>query len=260
MNSPRRLVFGQVADLYDRSRPTYPDRLIDELVALAPLGDGRRALEVGAGTGRATRLMAARDVAVLAIEPSAEMAAVVRRTTAGAPSVEVVQSDFETWRGDGERFGLVYSAQAWHWIDPAHGYVQARGALVDDGLLAAFWNRPVWADSPLREALSAVYRRLAPEMPSSNPYHPDNAMADEDWDAQRARAAGFGATDHRRYDWSLDYSADGYVDLLATLSLFRLLAGDVREGLLAGIRATIEEHGGAVTMPMATLAFLARAV
>ena len=70
---PRRLVFGEVAGLYDRARPGYPASLIDDLVRWAQ--PGARALEIGAGTGKATRLLAARGVSVLGIEPSAEMAA-----------------------------------------------------------------------------------------------------------------------------------------------------------------------------------------
>ena len=54
MAREQRLVFGEVAEQYDRSRPSYPDAMVDDLVELAGLGPGCRALEVGAGTGKAT--------------------------------------------------------------------------------------------------------------------------------------------------------------------------------------------------------------
>ena len=74
MDREPRLVFGQVAERYDRVRPSYPNALVDEVIALA----GReRALEVGAGTGKATLMFAQRGVAVHAVEPSAEMASAV---------------------------------------------------------------------------------------------------------------------------------------------------------------------------------------
>ena len=86
----RRLVFGEVAELYDRHRPTYPAELIDDLVALAGLDASRPVLEVGAGTGKATVLFAQRGIPVLAIEPSPEMAAIAGRAAAGrAGSVEI---------------------------------------------------------------------------------------------------------------------------------------------------------------------------
>lgn len=262
MPSPRRLSFGQVAELYDRSRPSYPAALIDDLVALAPLDKGRRALEVGAGTGIATRLVADRGVSVTAIEPSAEMAAVARRTLAGLIDVEIVEWDFEAFEGGRERFGLIYSAQAWHWIDPELAYVRARAALVRGGLLAAFWNRPAWGDSALRRALADAYRAAAPAMAADGPMHPENTRGFEDagWLTPIAAALGFAEPEVRRYAWTLQYSADAYVDMLATMSDVRLLDEPARTALLAEVRAAIAAHGGRLAMPMETGMGLARAV
>ncbi len=262
MATPRRLVFGDVAELYDRSRPSYPESLIDDLIATAGLGEGGRALEVGAGTGKATILFAVRGVAVLAIEPSLGMAAVARRNCAGFPNVEIVETDFERWDPAGERFALLYSAQAWHWIEPELRYRRARAALEPGGTLAAFWNRAAWGSSPVREALVDVYRRQAPLMSSDGPMHPANLTPDDDtgWPAEIAAAEGLDAPSVRRYSWSQDYSSAEYVDLLGTLSEIRLLDDQTRAGLLAGVRGAVDDHGGVLTMPMLTHVRLARAV
>jgi SAM-dependent methyltransferase len=262
MATPRRLVFGEVAELYDQSRPSYPEELVDDLIALAGLGEGRRALEVGAGTGKATVLFAARGVNVLAIEPSPGMAAVARRNFAGFDDVEVVEADFEGWDAAGERFALLYSAQAWHWIDPDVRYGRARAALTPGAILAAFWNRAAWGASPVRDALSDVYRREAPGMDPGNPMHPDNLTPDDEsgWPAEIAAADGFDAPGLRRYDWSNQMSSEEYTGLLATLSEVRLLEEPTRDALLAGVRDAIEDHGGTFTMPMSTHVRLARAV
>jgi hypothetical protein len=60
--------------------------------------------------------------------------------------VTVVESDFETWDAGGRRFRLLASAQAWHWVDPARGFARAAEVLDRGGILAAFWNRPVWGE------------------------------------------------------------------------------------------------------------------
>jgi trans-aconitate methyltransferase len=116
MKREQRLVFGEVAELYDRHRPAYPDPVIDDLIALAGLDPGALALEVGAGTGKATAMFAARGIHVLAVEPSAEMAAVARRTFGDRGEVQIEQSDLEQWDPAGREFGLVFAAQAWHWV------------------------------------------------------------------------------------------------------------------------------------------------
>jgi SAM-dependent methyltransferase len=263
MTTPLRLVFGEVADLYDRHRPSYPPALIDDIIAGSGAAAGGRAVEVGAGTGKATAMVAARGVGVLAIEPSPAMAALARRNCAAYPGVEIVESDFERWDAGGERFALLYSAQAWHWIDPALGYDRAREALAPGGLLAMFWNRPAWGRSPLRDALTAAYLAAAPDMPTDGPLHPANpAPQDEgrDWAAEVAHVGGFTGAEMRRYPWEAVYSAEEYRGLLTTLSEVAILDEGRRRTLLAGVAAAIDAHGGRLVMPMATRLCLGRAV
>ncbi|MGO9960152.1 MAG: class I SAM-dependent methyltransferase [Solirubrobacteraceae bacterium] len=259
---PRRLVFGEVADSYDRHRPTYPQPLIDDLIGLAAVGAGDRVLEVGAGTGKATALFAARGLRVLAIEPSPSMAALARRNCAENPGVEVVETDFERWDPAGETFALIYSAQAWHWIEPDVGYRRAREALASGGVLGAFWNRPAWGRSELRNALIAAYEVTVPDLKPDGPLHPANEApeGDDGWPAQIDRADGLHAPELRRYPWSISYTGDQYVGLLSTLSEVRLLQPARRRALLSAVRAAIETHGGTLQMPMVTRLWLARAV
>jgi SAM-dependent methyltransferase len=260
---PRRLIFGQVAELYDAARPSYPEALVDDLVMWAGETDGpARALEVGAGTGKATRLLAGRGVRVLAIEPSAEMAAIARRTTADTGLVEIVESDFETAPLGDRRFPLVFAAQAWHWVAQPAGDRRAREALDPGGRLVVFWNRPDWARAPLREELAAVYASVAPEVAADGPMHPaGRAQLDHGDGWRRAKAqAGFDATEVRRYEWAIEYTSAEYVDLLATMSEIQLLAPDRRAVLLDAIAARLDANGGRMTLPMFVRAGIARAV
>lgn len=257
----RRLVFGEVASLYDRHRPAYPDRLIDDLVASARLDGSQAVLEVGAGTGKATLMFAARGIPVVAVEPSAEMATVARRNCSSYRGIEIVQSDFERWDPDERRFPLLFAAQAWHWVQPAAGYANARRALLPQGILAAFWNRVAWNRSDLREALLVAYRQTVPELAADGHIlHPANLCPDRDadWEGEIAKAEGLGGAEIRYYEWDQGYSAADYVGLLATLSDIRLLDPARRTALLAAVTDTIKEHGEPVTLPMRTRLCLAR--
>ena len=258
MSTPRRLLFGEVAELYDDSRPAYPAALIDDLLAGMPSGE--RLLEVGAGTGKATIMVAERGRRVLAIEPSAGMADVLRRNCARYAGVRVVESDFERWDPAGETFPLLYCAQAWHWIDPAVRYQRAAAALAPGGVLAAFWNRPAWGRSPLRAELARVYAQAVPDLEPDGPLHPANTNpdGDEDWAAEVDDALGFERPELRAYDFRKAYSADEYIRLLATLSEIRMLSESRRDELLTGVHDAIELHGGTLPMPMRTRLCLAR--
>jgi trans-aconitate methyltransferase len=263
MATPRRLVFGDVADRYDRHRPTYPSALISDLIADAALAPGERAVEVGAGTGKATELLAAHGVSVVAVEPSSGMAAIARRKFATTDHVQIVESDFEHWDPAGERFGLVYSAQAWHWIDPAVRYQRARAALGPGGLLAAFWNRPQWTPSPLRDAMIAVYAELAPDLSADGSMHPASVLEpgnDEDWASDLAGVTAFTDARTRTYASEQTLTGEELAGVLGTLSEYRLLTADRRETILTAARDTVDAHGGTVALSMATLLCTARAV
>jgi len=261
MDHVRRLSFGSVADLYDRRRPSYPEALVDDLIDLAG-GQPLRALEVGAGTGKATVLFAQHGVHVDAVEPSAEMAAINRRNTAAHPNVTIVEAEFESLRAPEHPYDLIYAGQAWHWIDRSRRYALARAQLRSGGLLAPFWNRARWEDGPLKEAVDEAYRIHAPElMEQSGPQAGGRGAADPiAWGAEIAAAAGFEGAEAREYEWETTYTAPAYAGLLGTHSDHATLEAARREPLLAAVAAAINDAGGALRLHYVTRVLLARAV
>jgi SAM-dependent methyltransferase len=257
-----RLAFGEVADLYDQVRPSYPDALVDDVVELSGVAASGRALEVGAGTGKATEMFARRGVAVHAIEPSAEMAAFARRRCAEFDGVTFEECDFEDWHGTEHEFALVFSAQAWHWVAPELRC--ARAALRDGGLLSAFWNRPDWERCELRDELRDTYARIAPDFgPDPGPMHPGSEIAPdrwEDWDAEVGEAAGLGDPAVRFYESTAEYGSERYVELIGTSQDHILLPDAERDALYAAVADVIDRHGGTLTLPIVTKLCLARAV
>lgn len=92
------------AELYDRARPGYPPELYDDLAELAGAHSGSRVLEVDCGTGQATAPLVDRGCRITAVEAGPHMAAIARSDLAGAPAVEVVTAEFESWPLHYERF------------------------------------------------------------------------------------------------------------------------------------------------------------
>src|SRR5215472_6180709 len=99
-----RRTFDQVAPLYDRARPDYPEQLFDDLFALANLGPGARVLEIGCGTGKASLSLARRGCELHCVESGAKLAAIARFNLAQFPLVEVATALFETWKPPGFDF------------------------------------------------------------------------------------------------------------------------------------------------------------
>jgi SAM-dependent methyltransferase len=255
----QRLAFGRVAELYDRARPSYPAPAIDALVDYGGLAPGSRVVEVGAGTGKATELLAARGLDVTAIEPSAEMAAVARAKLAGRPGVTVVECAFEAWEPAG-RFDAVVSVQAWHWVDPAVRYARAHEALTAGAMLAAVWSFPDWERCPQRDALSRAYRSAPMTLHADFPMHPDSepTRLAGDWEAEIAAGGTFGAAEVRRFQWSEGYTAEAYTALLRTHQDHILLGDEDRAALMGAIGRSIDGNGGRLELPFTTYVCLAR--
>src|SRR5712675_3373893 len=87
-------VFNEVPELYDRVRPTYPDELFADLVAITGMDGRSSVLEVGCGTGQATRSLAALGFSVTAVEPGAGMATLARQRLGSFRNVQVETSTF----------------------------------------------------------------------------------------------------------------------------------------------------------------------
>src|SRR3954468_20220782 len=119
--------FGAEAERYDRTRPHYPQGLIDRLVA-------DRVLDVGCGTGIVARQFQAAGCHVLGVEPDERMADFARHT-----GVEVEIAKFEDWEAKGRTFAGGRAGMTWHWVDPVVGAARAAQVLRPGGRLAVFW-------------------------------------------------------------------------------------------------------------------------
>jgi SAM-dependent methyltransferase len=244
----QRLVFGEVAEQYDRYRPGYPDELFDAVVAYADARAGDRALEVGAGTGIATRAMTARGLTVTALEPSPGMAAFLRGS-----GVEVVETTLEDWSVEPAAFGLVYGAQSWHWVTLPQGYDVAAAALAPGGAIALFWNVPTEWDGQLGDDIDGVYRQHAPHL----------VRASEQWDLDGTLrelddTGHFVAIEKRTFPWTETYTTETYRAILATHSNHRMLEDDQRERLHGAVADVVERHGGTVDVEYTAWLYLAR--
>jgi SAM-dependent methyltransferase len=255
----QRRAFGTVAELYDRIRPSYPATAIDDVMTHAGLSPGDCVLEVGAGTGKATVLLAQRGLRVLAIEPSPSMAALARiNCRAFADAVTVVEAEFEQWVASEHADALV-SAAAWHWIAADVRYQRAAAALRDGGTLAALWTFPDWPACTLRTALADAYARVVPALTADFPMHPasEPTRLAGDWQTEIAASADFAEPRVTMHPWSVPYTGAEYTALLHTHQDHILLDAGDRERLLDAIAAVIEDGGGTLTMPFVTRVCLA---
>jgi len=132
------LSFGAAASAYESGRPEYPVEAVAWMLQPAQ-SDGRvlRVADVGAGTGKLTRVIVATGAEVVAVEPDAGMLAVLQEAVPGVP----------TFVGTAESLPLpdaavdaVVLGQAWHWVDVAAASREAGRVLRAGGVLGLVWN------------------------------------------------------------------------------------------------------------------------
>jgi ubiquinone/menaquinone biosynthesis C-methylase UbiE len=164
-------VFDEIAADYDRRRPAYPDELVDQACQAAGIGSGDHVLEVGCGSGQLTRGLVARDLHVTALEPGKSLIALARQNLEGAGEVEFVNAQFEDALLPCEQFQAVFSASAFHWIDPQVSWQKAADVLVPGGMLALvqYFGLEEPRSKSDQEAALAAIRKVAPDIAANWP-------------------------------------------------------------------------------------------
>jgi SAM-dependent methyltransferase len=168
-------VFDEIADEYDRRRPAYPDELIDQACRVARIGSGDRVLEVGCGSGQLTRGLVARGLHVTVLEPGKSLIALARQNLEGAGEVEFVNAQFEDALLPRAQFAAVFSASAFHWVDPKISWQRAADVLVAGGTLALvqYFGLEEPRSKPDQEAALAAIRKIAPDIAANWPVYRD---------------------------------------------------------------------------------------
>lgn len=196
----------------------------------------RTALEIGAGTGKATRLFARQGVAVTATDPDAAMLAELRKHV--PTDVRTERTAFEDLR-PGAKYGLVYAAAALHWTEP-EGRWSRMAALVEPGGVFASFGGPLRPADPAVE--EDVRRARAPFLESDDIPSPDGTPP--------GHALQWPGTELRHSQWFTDVrqsvierryamSADDYLGHLSTISAYLVLPPSERGEVFSRIKRVL---------------------
>ena len=245
----RSRLFDQEAERYDRCRPSYPGVVIDGL--LGPEPAGLDVLDVGCGTGIASRQMAEQGANVLGVEVAPRMAEIARNH-----GIEVEIAAFEDWDAAGRTFDRVVSAQAWHWLDLPVSTAKAASLLRPGGRLCLFWSAGCPPDD-LADALAEVYVRWFPTVGSPGFGYAASRLADRRTGLTAvieaiAATPEFGTATETWFPWIREYDRNQWLDLLLSRSDHAALDPAVRERLFEAIGAAIDDHGGSFVMSFET--------
>src|SRR5688500_5668683 len=207
--------FGAAADVYDRSRPSYPV----EAVRWALPDGARRVLDLGAGTGKLTCVLLDLGLDVVAVEPSEQMRA---RIPARA---EVLEGTAEAVPLPDGSVDAVLVGQAFHWFDVEASLAEMARVLRPSGTVGLLWNE---RDESV-EWVRAVWELWAGD--------PERLAASAPFDG----AAGLSSPEHQRFSHVQPLDADLLVDLVASRSELITMPEDERVEVLHRVRELAPE-------------------
>jgi ubiquinone/menaquinone biosynthesis C-methylase UbiE len=205
--------FDAIADQYDEVRPDYPDELYDAIESVTLPWADADVLDIGAGTGIATRAILARGARVVALDPGASM---LRRLRETSPRVETVNADAEQMPLQSNRFDLAVCATAWHWMDTGQTLGELRRVLRPGGYIALWWANNRWGQGvDWEDARAAVYERWQAKHGSRPWNYQGVAPLDA---ASDLRRRGLTVLLEREFLWTRDRTLAEHLRAIATHS------------------------------------------
>jgi len=212
--------FARAAEVYERARPSYPQAAVDWLVGQTGLAPGKTVVDLGAGTGKLTRLLLPSGARVVAVEPIAEMRAHIE----GAELLDGTAEDIPLPDGSAD---VVAVAQAFHWFDHDRALPEIHRVLRDGGSLVLVWNMRDLED-PIQRGVEELLQPLRLGVPGQ--------IAGA-WREPLARSELFGASTSAEFRYEQQFTTDDLCDRVASTSFVAALPPIEREELMVRVRA-----------------------
>ena len=251
-----RRSFDGAAEVYHEIRPSYPPPMFDELFRLLPSHPA--ILEVGPGTGQATRDLLSRGASVYAVEIGPAMAAKLREVLP-SPALTVMVGDFEEADIEEHGFDAVFSATAYHWISPKAQVDRPASVLKPGGRLAIVDLNQVSspADKGFFAAAQPIYERYGEG--HTGPPAPERNAVDPPIHRALRGDRRFSDVELRTYDWDQTYSAADYRKLMLSYSGTQMMTPPARQGLLDDMEDFVrQQFDNQVTRPIVVTLTTAR--
>jgi SAM-dependent methyltransferase len=248
--------FDGAAEIYHEIRPSYPPPMFDELFRLLPSHPA--IVEVGPGTGQATRDLLSRGANVHAVEIGPAMAAKLREVLP-SPALTVIVGDFEEAELEEHGFDAVFSATAYHWISPKAQADRPASVLKPGGTVAIVDLNQVSSpdDKGFFAAVQPIYERYGEG--HTGPRAPERNAVDPPIHRVLRGDRRFSDVEVRPYDWDQTYSAADYRKLMLSYSGTQMMTPPARQGLLDDMENFIrQQYDNRVTRPIVVTLTTAR--
>lgn len=235
--------YGNVTQAYDRTRPRYPVRLLEKMMEITGLQPKNKVLEIGAGPGIATIELAKLGLEVVALEPNLSACELARAKCDEYSQVKLVNTTFEAWDLQEQKFDAIVATTSFHWIEPEVRIQKTASALKRVGYLVLLWNTPPQPSDRILESLKSIYQIYTPKLtpPESIQNHQQSIGK---FAAEMMDSGYYQDVISESLISQVTYSIDDYLTLLTTLSPYIGLSEELRKDLLAALKTKLQQNYG----------------
>ncbi|SDF80683.1 Methyltransferase domain-containing protein [Fontibacillus panacisegetis] len=234
----KRLTFNEEVENYEKWRPTYCDELFKDIIEYSHIEQGKKAIEIGIGTGQATRPFLETGCELTAIELGKDLAEYSKLKFLDYKNFTVCNTAFEDFECPNGSIDIIYSATAFHWIPEQIGYPKVSKLLKTGGTLALLWNRPFVSreNDELHQNIQRIYQKYRPSSTQIMEYDTERYEGRK----KTIQAYGFREIVFKLYHLTRTFSSSDYIDLLNTYSDHRtmpsttkvLFENEIKEAIL----------------------------
>lgn len=242
-----RTKFEEVAEKYEEYRFSYPDELFEDIIKFGQTG--KKALEIGIGTGKATPKFLQNGYEIVAIEPVMNMLDISKRKFIGK-RIEFVNNTFENFESTNE-YDLIYAASSFHWINGCDRLGKIFSLLKTGGVFARFKTINIidLEKNINNEILIKAYQNYLPDyLPTDK--HKKHMTSDE------YKQAGFWDFKRKEYYVDHEFSVDRYIKLINTYTEYLVLDEGLRKQFESYISTKLTNKNVVITQKCSL--FLAR--
>jgi ubiquinone/menaquinone biosynthesis C-methylase UbiE len=237
LQHPDSRSFEDVAAIYERARPSYPEEAVAWIRDVLDLCSGRTVLDLGAGTGKLTRQLLETGATVIAVEPGDAMRAQLGQAV---PDVEALRGSAEEIPLRDDSVDAITVGQAFHWFRHEEALPEMHRVLRPGGGVALLWNARD-PESPLVQEVNDVLEEVLRDREPT----PDSSL-------KLVESSLFGPVEEKVFQFAQELDADGLAERVASISFVAAMPPDRREDIESRIRAVVNAAGGLVTFPYVT--------
>ena len=232
-----RRVFDLIPDEFDRWRPQYCHEAFADIICYADLKPGKKVLEIGPGTGQATKPLLQTGCDYVGIELGEHLYNFTKKKFADFPNCHMINGDFCIYDFADEKFDMVFSAATIQWIQEDIAFGRSFDLLKPGGCLVMIANI---GDDNIRNSheliaeKNEVYKKyFVPETPYTCRINKQNVVN-----------YGFSPIEVTDYEYDTDMTADDFVSFTMTHADHITLSEPNRSMFMDGLRNAVNNNGG----------------